>query len=107
MEIEAIYNKGKLEFLQPVRLVRDKLKVRVVVPDEELVSSAKSAPESSSTKEYSVPDYVRQESEKLRSRLEKIRNAPLPPDEQLSTLSAKQQERIEAFALRDEIKGKR
>ena len=105
MEIEAIYNKGKLEFLQPVRLVRDKIKVRVVVPDEELVYAAPSASEFRSTKKYSVPQYVRRESEKLRSRLDKIRNAPLPPDEQLSPLSAKHQERIEAFALRDEIKG--
>jgi predicted DNA-binding antitoxin AbrB/MazE fold protein len=107
MEIEAIYNKGKLEFLQPVRLVRERLKVRVLVPDEELVSVHQHTPESDSTKKYSVPYKVRQESEKLRSRLDKIRNAPFPPDSQLPPLSEKQEARIKAFAMREEIKGER
>jgi hypothetical protein len=38
----------------------------------------------------------------MRNRLDAIRNAPLPPDDELPELTAKQRERIAAFALRED-----
>jgi hypothetical protein len=40
----------------------------------------------------------------MADRLERIRNAPLPPDEQLPPLTQKQYNRMEAFAFRDELR---
>jgi len=38
----------------------------------------------------------------MTERMDKIRNAPLPPDDDLPAISAKTLERIEAFALRED-----
>ena len=43
----------------------------------------------------------------LRARLDDIMNAALPPGEALPALTPRTLERIEAFALRDEVRGLR
>lgn len=63
------------------------------VPDEEIGDPAES---------YNLPPEVFERAEKMRSRLDAVRNAPLPPDDQLPPVSAKTLERIEAFALRED-----
>ena len=71
MQVEAIYDHGKLKFISPVRLKAERLKVLVTVPDDEIeIDTA-----------YNIPH--------------------------LPELTEKQRERIEAFSLRDEIKGLR
>jgi hypothetical protein len=40
----------------------------------------------------------------MAGRLERIRNAPLPADEQLQPLTQKQSNRIEVFAFREEFR---
>ncbi len=37
MQVEAIYDKGKLEFLSPVRFARDRFSVLVELPDDEII----------------------------------------------------------------------
>jgi len=37
MKLEAIYDKGRLEFIQPVHFVRDRLRVVAEVPEQEMV----------------------------------------------------------------------
>jgi hypothetical protein len=56
---------------------------------------------------YELQDGLKQQSRKILNRLAEIRNAPLPDENELPELTEKQQERIEAFALREEIKGMR
>ena len=107
MEIEAIYTKGRLEFLQPVRLLTDTVKVRVVIPDHEVDHHGQSTAEQSEKAKARVPQEVKDASRKMRTRLDQIRNAPLPQDDELPELTEKQQERMEAFALREELKGAR
>ena len=107
MEIEAIYTKGRLEFLQPVRLLTDKVRVRVVIPDHEVDHQGQSTAEFAAEAKASLPQRVKDESRKMRARLDRIRYAPLPQDDELPELTEKQKERMEAFALREELKGKR
>ena len=97
MQVEAIYDQGRLEFVHPLRLKHDRVRLVVTVPDEELESAVP----------FDLPPEVLARAQALRQRLEAIRNAPTPPDEELPELTQRQVERLEAFALRDEIKGLR
>ena len=36
MQVEAIYNQGRLEFVQPIKLKHDRLRLVVMVPDDEI-----------------------------------------------------------------------
>jgi predicted DNA-binding antitoxin AbrB/MazE fold protein len=97
MQVEAIYDHGKLKFISPVRLKAERLKVLVTVPDDEIeIDTA-----------YNIPQEVIDRAKALLARMKDIKNAPLPPDEDLPELTEKQRGRIEAFSLRDEIKGLR
>lgn len=105
MELEAIYHNGRLEFTSPVRFKKDRTEVRIVVSDEDIESDETHTREPQT--EYSISRDVVEKSRDLRNRLDRIRNAPLPPDNQLPPLTEKHQERMDAFALRDEIRGDR
>lgn len=37
MQVEVIYNQGRLSFAQPVHLKRDHLRLTITVPDDEIV----------------------------------------------------------------------
>lgn len=99
MQIEAIYEQGKLEFISPVKLKSGRVRVKVVIPDEEVEEGP-----SADAQSYELPEDLKQQSREILNRLAQIRNAPLPPEDNLPELTEKQQERIEAFALREECK---
>ena len=99
MEIEAIYDRGKLEFISFVKLKSERLRVKVEVPDEEI--EGVSSPES---EHPDLPEELRKQARETLDRLAEIRNSPLPAEDELPDLTAKQKERIQAFALREEIK---
>ncbi len=40
MQVEAIYNQGRLEFARPIKLKHDHLRLVVEVPDEEIALDA-------------------------------------------------------------------
>jgi hypothetical protein len=90
MRLEAIYEKGRLEFLTPVRFVRDRIKVLVEIPEHEVASTLLPDPD------QAPPEYIRD----LVLRLDRIRKAPLPQADKNSQATPKQQERFEAFSLR-------
>ena len=54
-----------------------------------------------------LPADLELESENLRERLDRIRNAPLTPEDELPPLTEKQRERMEAFAYREVLKKER
>lgn len=92
MKLEAIYDKGKLEFMQPVHFLADRVKVIVEVPEEDLAGSE-------------LYSGGQQESEyilDLVARLDAIRKAPLPEYAGRPRPTEKQLERFEAFALRED-----
>jgi len=93
MQIEAVYDNGKLEFLEPVQFKQDRVRVVVTVPDEEIVSAAV---------RYKLPQEAIEMAEKMRRKLDEIRNAPLPPDDELPPVSDKFSERMEAFSMRED-----
>ena len=98
MEVEAIYDHGKLDFIPPLRLKHEKIRLIVTVPDDEI---EKLAP-------YNLPQEAIERAQAMLARMQEILNAPPPPpDDELPELTETQLERMEAFALRDEIKGLR
>ncbi len=98
MNIEAIYDHGKLSFLTPVRLKHETLRVTITVPDDEVEVQDDA---------YTLPPEVLAMAKAMEEKLDRIRNAPLPVDEDLPPLTQKQLDRMEAFALRDEVRGLR
>ena len=90
MRLEAIYEKGRLEFLTPVRFVRDRIKVLVEIPEHEVAPTPLPDPDQGPS------EYIRD----LVLRLDRIRKAPLPQADKNSQVTPKQQERFETFSLR-------
>lgn len=102
MQVEAIYDHGKLEFVSPLKLKHERFRVMVTVPDHELDQAP--APDLSL---INIPADLLERAQVTLSRMKAIKNAPLPADDQIPELTEKQLERIDAYALRDEIKGMR
>ncbi|HBA67479.1 MAG TPA: hypothetical protein DCZ48_15160 [Methylococcaceae bacterium] len=98
MNIEAIYDHGKLSFVTPIRLKHGKVRVIVTVPDDEVEVQDDA---------YTLPPEVLAMAKAMEEKLDRIRNAPPPADEDLPPLTQKQLDRIEAFALREEVRGLR
>jgi len=107
MELNAIYDKGRLKFTQPVRFVRDRISLRVVVSDNEVMFVGGAQSDLKETGNSVLPPDLDLQSENMRERLDRIRNAPLRPAEALPPLTEKQKERMEAFAYRDELRKER
>jgi hypothetical protein len=97
MQVEAIYNHGKLEFIAPLQLTQENFRLQVILPDDAIITQPA----------YNLPQHVIERAKATLARMETIKNTPLPADQEQPELTAKQMERIEAFALRDEIKGLR
>ena len=98
MKIEATMDdKGHLEFSSPLRLRHERVRVQVTIPDEEVESPAP----------CNAHPAVLERAQAMLAHMAAIKNAPLSPDEAIPELSEKQQECIEAFALREEIKNLR
>ncbi|MFO7984976.1 MAG: hypothetical protein R6U38_03865 [Desulfatiglandaceae bacterium] len=91
MKLEAIYDRGRLEFSTPVMFKSDRVRIKVEVPDSEIVHPP--------DKDH-LPQELHRQAEDMLARLEAIRNAPLPSDDQVPEVTPKQLERIEAFELR-------
>ena len=90
MKLEAIYHRGRLEFSRPVKFKSDRVRLKVEVPDNEVIHPSE---------QDHLPPELHKQAEDMLAKLEAIRNAPLPPDDQLPEVTPKQLERIEAFEL--------
>ena len=93
MQVEAIYDHGKLEFVTALQLRHDRVRLLVTVPDEEIMTEGDP---------YGLPPEVINLARTMREQLEAIRNAPLPADDELPALSDKYVERAAAFELRED-----
>lgn len=94
MQVEVLYDHGRLEFTRPLQLRHERLRLLVEVPDEELVTPMSTT--------HNLPPEVLAHAQVMRNKLDAIRNAPLPPDDKLPELTEKQLERIGAFELRED-----
>jgi len=102
MKVEAMYENGKLELVQPLRLKHERVRLVVTVPDHEVEEV-----QPSDLNLSNLPADVVERAKAVRARMDAIKNAPVPADEELPELTDEQLERLAAFALRDEIKGLR
>lgn len=98
MQVDAIYNHGKIELSQPLHLKHNNVRLVVTVPDDEIEVQDDA---------YNLPPEVLAMVKDMEEKLDRVRNAPPPADKDLPPLTQKQLDRIEAFALRDEIRGLR
>ena len=95
MQVEAIYNQGRIEFVEPLRLKHNHIRLVVTVPDEEVEPQINP---------YNLAQEIFTQAEAMLEKYEAILNAPLPPDEELPEISAKQLERMAAFELRAQMR---
>jgi hypothetical protein len=95
VQVEAIYNKGRIELVQPLRLRHDQVRLLVTVPDEEVDQTGNP---------YNLSADVLQKAEEMLQRMDAVLRAPLPPDDELPEITPKQLERIEAFELRAQMR---
>lgn len=93
MQVEAIYDQGRLEFARPLKLKHQRIRLIVDIADDEIVDPSNP---------YELEPEILAAAAQMRSRLDAIRLAPLRPDAELPELTPKQLERIEAFALRED-----
>ncbi|RLC28920.1 MAG: hypothetical protein DRH37_08595 [Deltaproteobacteria bacterium] len=98
MQVEAIYNDGKLEFSQSIGLVRKRFKVKVEIPDEEIIVGNTQTIESALDHLLaSRPD------DQWLKRMKEIETRILSiPEDELPELTPKQLQYIDAFATRKE-----
>lgn len=99
MKIEAIYDRGKLEFPSYVQLRAQRFPVKVEIPDEAIDTSVDSLPE------YTLADFPKAVQDEV-SRMQQIRElvmaTPIPSD--LPEETEKQKDRREAFELRAAVR---
>lgn len=100
MRIEAVYDHGRVKLPDHIQLRHQCLRVVVIVPGDEVVLLD---PQDFS----SFPADLVERAKAALARMAAIKNAPLPTADELPELTEKQLNRIEAAALRDEIKGLR
>jgi hypothetical protein len=89
MQLDAIYDQGRLEFPSPIRFAHDRFAVRVDIPEREVVTPASSEP---------LGTYA----QALADRLDAVRRRPLPDAASLPALSDETDERIDAWAARED-----
>lgn len=99
MQIEAIYNQGKLEFISPVKLKSRRVRVKVDIPDDVVEKHEDKLPEHNLS---GFPKDVQQEVKRLQDIRKKVMDSTLPND--LSAMTDKQKERWEAFELRNAVR---
>ena len=101
MNVEAIWGNGVFRPIQPISIRHSRHTIQV--PDEEIAANEPAAA-ASVTKPYSLPPEVAALAKAMEMRMDSIRNAPFPVGADLPSPSQKQLDRIEAFALREEIR---
>lgn len=99
MEVEAIYDNGHLEFVQPVELKSTRLRLVVSIPDVEVVQRDEDYPE------YDLADFPDSVREEL-AKWEAVRTKALASHiaDEAPELTEKQKERWEAFAFREAVR---
>ncbi len=85
MQLDAIYDQGRLEFPSPISFAHERFAVRVDIPEREVVTPASSEP---------LGTYA----QALADRLDAVRRRPLPDAASQPTLSDETDERIDAWA---------
>ena len=105
MQIEAIYDNGRIELPPSLRLASKRFSVRIEIPESEIIGEPDSR-EDGPKPNYVLPPEVHVLAKEMSDRLDRIRNAP-PSEEDLPDLTQKQRERIKAFEFREKLRAER
>ena len=103
MQLEAIYNDGRIEFHDRVRFAHQRFKVRIDVPDEEIEAPPIAQP-AVEPAEMDKPwkKNLHPDTSAVLERLEGIKQSMLAMrDDQFPELTEEQEERIRAFRIRE------
>lgn len=99
IEIEALWEDGVFKPLREISLKRSRVVLSIpeeaLEPEEEPDKAAPAEP-------YTLSGEARRIAEEMQSRLEAVRRAAFPPDEELPAVNEKEWERIRAFAMRED-----
>lgn len=95
MQVEAIYNRGHIEFVQPLRLKHERFRLLVNVPDDEV--EPESAP-------FQLTEQASAQAQAMLDKYAAILNTPVPNDDGLPEMSAAYEERLEAIDLRAQVR---
>lgn len=98
MQVEAIYDQGRLEFALPIRLKYSRVRILVTLKDSDFDFAENP---------FNSPPEILEAARTTSARFEAILKAPLPPADAMSEMSLKHLELITAFGLRDEIRSLR
>ncbi len=101
MNIQVIWENGVFRPAMPLNLKHQVMTIQV--PDEEVIANPMEAVQPA----YRLPPGADVYARAMQERLDRIRNAPWPDEAELPPLTQKQRDRMEAFALRDELKAGR
>lgn len=103
MQIEVIYNHGRIEFSDRIRFARQRFKVRMDVPDEEIevLPVAQPTDDPAEVKQHCGQEFHPDTIEAL-EQLEAIKQSMLAmPDDQFPEITEDQEARISAFRSRE------
>ena len=100
MQVEAIYDHGRLEFVHPLQLKHDHVRLVVVVPDEEIVDQAGAIQQLVSE---GIPEDVLKMAAEMAAQRDEILSQPFE-DRQDGPLTEEQEQRMRAFAFRDQLR---
>lgn len=92
MQVQARWEGGVLRPLTPLSLRH--AVVMIQVPDEEVVGISQTS--------YELSPEAQAIADAMRAELDEVLAAPLPRDEELAPGSSRHQERLAAFALRED-----
>lgn len=99
MQVEAIYDNGKLEFTKSIGLARKRFKIKVDIPDKEVVDTDNARHIQSSLDHL----LAEQPDNPWLVRMKEIEKRVLSiPEDELPELTPKQLQYIEAFAMRED-----
>lgn len=98
MHIDAIYDQGRLEFQRPITLKHQRVRVRVEIPDQEIIDAQAPLPT------YDLADFppdIRDKVERMATMAEQARQKALPASATLAPESEEEQQRWAAVELRN------
>lgn len=99
MHIEAIYDQGRLEFQRPVTLKHQRLRVRVEIPDQEIIDAQ--APTLPTYELADFPAEIRDKVQRMTAIAEQARREALPASATADADSEEAQQRWAAVELRN------
>lgn len=97
MQVDAIYNNGRLEFSKSIRFKRTRFKVKVELPEQEIIH------DTSQFGLFGIEEPLSKDALAWLEELKKIQQTVMNiPEDQLPEITTEQLERLEAIEMREE-----